>query len=134
MCTQVAAAIILKDGKLLICRRGPGGSCANLWEFPGGKLEPGEDAAAAAVRECREELGVELRLGELYAVCSYRYPDKEVALSFFLAELVSGQPRRTVHQELRWVAPEELRGFEFCPADVEILQRLSGDPVRSDGV
>lgn len=130
---HVAAAIIRRNGRLLLCRRGPGGSCAHLWEFPGGKLEPGEDAAAAAARECREELGVVLRLGPLYAECRHRYPDREVGIRFFLAEIADGEPRRTVHEELRWAAPQELSQFEFCPADAELVPRLALELTGAEG-
>lgn len=122
---QVAAAIIEKNGKLLICRRGPGGSCAYLWEFPGGKLEPGETPAACAVRECREELGIAIRLKGLYETTSYRYPEREVALTFFRAEIADGTPARNVHSAIKWVLPGELTAYEFCPADVEMIKKLS---------
>lgn len=121
---QVAAAIIERDGNLLICRRGPGGSCAFLWEFPGGKLEPGETPEACAVRECREELGVAVRIQSLYEKISYRYPECEVVLSFFRAEITAGNPKKTVHSEIKWVSPAELPDYTFCPADVEMIQRL----------
>lgn len=117
--------MIQKNGKLLICRRGPGGSCAYLWEFPGGKLEPGEMPEACAVRECREELGITIRIKGLYETTSYCYPEREVALTFFRAEIADGTPVQTVHSAIKWVLPSELKEYEFCPADVEMIKRLS---------
>ena len=106
--TRVAAAVLWRDGRILICRRGPGGSCAGLWEFPGGKVEPGESGAACAVRECREELGIEIRLSGELGEASYRYPEREVSLCFFEGTVERGEPRAQVHSELRWAAPEEI--------------------------
>lgn len=122
---QVAAAIIRRGGRILICRRGPGGNCAWLWEFPGGKLEPGETPDQCAVRECREELGADIRVTGEYGKCRYRYPDREIALTFLDAELFAGEPRLTVHSDMRWVTPGELTGYTFCPADREIILRLA---------
>lgn len=120
----VAAAVIFRDGKYLIGRRENSGNCANLWEFPGGKLEPGETPAKCAVRECREELGVEIIPGELLWETEHKYPDRLIRLIFLRAELPSGEPARSVHRELAWVAPGEFPRYEFCPADGELIARL----------
>lgn len=121
---QVTAAIIQRDGRFLICQRGEGGSCAGLWEFPGGKLEPGETPEECLARECREELGIEVRLRGVYAETSHRYPEREIAFTFYLAEIADGEIRPTVHRAVRWALPEELGEYEFCPADVEVVERL----------
>lgn len=121
---QVAAAIIRRDGKILVCRRGAGGSCAHLWEFPGGKLEPGETLEQCAVRECREELEINISINGISGETSYRYPEREVALTFFDAVILSGEIKKKVHEEIRWVLPAELNQFSFCPGDKEIIQKM----------
>lgn len=120
------AAVIVRDetGRILICRRGAGGHCAYLWEFPGGKREAGESLADCAVRECREELGVTVTLGELYDRSQYTYPDKALAFSFFTGRVADGTPALHVHSGMCWVRPDELAGFSFCPADTALVQRL----------
>lgn len=122
---HVAAAIIRRNGEILICQRRPGGSCGGLWEFPGGKLEPGETPAQCVVRECREELGVEIRLKCLREQSSYQYPDKEITFSFFEAALVSGDPCLRVHQAIAWRPPRQLTAYDFCPADRRLVRRLA---------
>ena len=123
--TQVAAAIIQKDGKLLICQRGEGGNCAFLWEFPGGKLEEGESPQECAVRECMEELNLSVRITGVFGYSRYRYPDREIAFTFLNAEYISGELMQNVHNAIRWVTPSELKEYPFCPADREIIERLS---------
>ena len=124
--TRVAAAVIRNEsGNILICRRGAGGSCAFLWEFPGGKLEPGETPAQCAARECEEELNVGIAVGPLFWETRYSYPEREVALSFFHASIVRGVPEKRVHLELKWVAPPELCQYEFCPADGPMVRKLA---------
>lgn len=89
----VSAAIIRNTaGEILICQRGAGGSCAFLWEFPGGKQEAGETAADCLVRECREELGIEIDIVALVEQTSYTYPDNKIGLSFFAAQITGGVP------------------------------------------
>jgi mutator protein MutT len=123
---DVAAAIIYdRSGKILICRRGDGGNCAHLWEFPGGKRNSGENMRDCVIRECREELAVELKVGRLFAEFSYAYPDREIHFCFYEAEILSGTPRMNVHTELRWAPAAELKDFDFCPADAGILRRLA---------
>ena len=103
---EVAAAIIEKQGKILIGKRRGSGSCAGLWEFPGGKQEPGETLPEALRRECREELGIAVSAGGLCARIVHQYPDREVGLSFFYAMAEDGVPEARVHEELRWAEPE----------------------------
>lgn len=121
---QVAAAIIRRNNKILICRRGEGGPCAFLWEFPGGKREEQESLGQCLIRECLEELGIEIAVKDVFAETTYQYPDREIDFTFFNAELVSGEIELEVHQEYKWVEPSELANYEFCPADVAIVQRL----------
>ncbi len=122
---DVAAAIIHDNkGKILICRRGSGGSCAYLWEFPGGKREAGETMQECVIRECREELTVNLKTDVKYAEFFYSYPDRDIHFCFYLAEIISGAVKKMVHSEIKWVFPQELHEYEFCPADRELIQRL----------
>lgn len=122
---EVAAAIIEKQGKILIGKRRGSGSCAGLWEFPGGKQEPGETLPEALRRECREELGIAVSVGGLCARIVHQYPDREVGLSFFYAMAEDGVPENRVHEELRWAEPEELARLPFCPADTELAASLA---------
>ena len=123
---EVAAAIIEKQGKILIGKRRGSGSCAGLWEFPGGKQEPGETLPEALRRECREELGIAVSAGGLCARIVHQYPDREVGLSFFYAMAEDGVPEARVHEEeLRWAEPEELARLPFCPADTELAASLA---------
>lgn len=113
-----------EQNEILICQRGAGGSCAYLWEFPGGKQEPGETAEACAIRECREELQVEIGGLTSFDTSFYRYPDRDIFFTFFEGKILSGEPERSVHAEIRWVSPAALSDYAFCPADEEILQKL----------
>jgi len=121
---QVTAAIISDKGEVLICQREAGGNCALLWEFPGGKLEPGESKEECLIRECEEELGIRIATGSIFAETTYQYPDKKIAFTFFSARIIAGEVTPRVHLQVRWVAPDELLKYDFCPADVEVVQRL----------
>lgn len=123
--TQVVAALIERDGKLLVCRRPPDKARGLLWEFAGGKVEAGETKEEALMRECREELGCELAVGSVYAVIRHDYPDLSIELTLFRARVAAGEPRALEHSELRWAFPEELPALDFCPADREIVQAIA---------
>ena len=122
----VTAAIIRQNNQILICRRGPGGNCAYLWEFPGGKLEPGESLEECIIRECQEELEITISVKDIFAETTYQYPDKEIAFTFYNAEIIGGTMKVNAHEEIRWVLAEELKNYEFCPADVKIVEQLMG--------
>jgi len=122
--TQVTAAILRQDGKILICQRDDSGSCPLLWEFPGGKQEEGESLEECLVRECQEELGVAIQVGEVFAETQYTYEDKEMCFTFFESRIIEGELERRVHQDIRWVRAEELEQYELCPADVAMAERL----------
>ena len=116
------------------CRRQPIRCCAGRRgrlrrrqrrEFPGGKQEAGETAADCLVRECREELGIEIDIVALLEQTSYTYPDNKIGLSFFAAKITGGVPQKSVHQKILWVRPAELLQYQFCPADTEIVSRLA---------
>lgn len=122
---RVTAAIIRKEGRILACRRSYG-SCAHLWEFPGGKFEQGESAFECVTRELREELNVEIRPLRVFAEYEFSYPDKTIAFTFIEAELVSGEPQLSVHEEMRWLPANQLMRLEWCPADMRAAEMLSG--------
>lgn len=122
---EVAAAIFRRNGRIFLCRRGEGGSCAYLWEFPGGKLEKGETPEECLIRECHEELKVGIEIDGLYDQFDYDYSDKSIRFYFYDARIVSGEPDLTVHCEAKWLWPRELMQFEACPADRELIAKLS---------
>jgi 8-oxo-dGTP diphosphatase len=122
---EVAAAIFRRNGRIFLCRRGEGGSCAYLWEFPGGKLEKGETPEECLIRECREELKVGIEIDGLYDEFDYDYPDKSLRFYFYDARIISGEPELTVHSEAEWLWPRELTQYDACPADRELIEKLS---------
>ena len=124
---RVAAAVIENArGEVLLCRRGPGGDCAGRWEFPGGKLEPGEDAQACARREVLEELGVRIRPVQTLGETVYAYPSRTVALTFVRAALEEGGPLELrEHAQMAWVRPRALTDYALCPADVQMARALA---------
>jgi 8-oxo-dGTP diphosphatase len=121
----VVAALIERGGEVLVARRKPTGERANLWEFPGGKVEPGEGERAALSRELREELGVRVQVGEEYARVEHVYPDLQVELALYRAALHDSDPKPLQAQELRWVRRRELPGLDFCEADVPLLTQIA---------
>ena len=123
--TQVVAALIGREGKLLICRRPAHNARALLWEFSGGKVEAGETKEEALVRECREELGIRVRVGAVYAGVTHVYPDLTIHLTLFRASVAEGEPQPLEHSEVRWVTPQEIEAFDFCPADREIVHTIA---------
>ena len=116
--------MIEKDGKLLITRRREGTHLSGLWEFPGGKPEPGEALEDALRREIREELDAAVSVGERIETVDWQYPDKRVSLVFFRCG-VEGEPRPLEGQEMAWVSPADLRRYEFPAADLVLIERLS---------
>ena len=122
--TEVVAALIDRDGRFLICQRPAHKARALLWEFVGGKVEPGETKEQALVRECREELGVTVRVGEVFLEVTHAYPDLTVHLTLFRAAITEGTPLRLEHNDLRWITAAEIPRYDFCPADEVILQKL----------
>ena len=122
--TEVVAALIWQGSRFLICRRPEYKARGLLWEFVGGKVEPGETGAQALVRECREELDITVSVGEVFMDVVHAYPDLTVHLTLFHAAIAQGQPRLLEHNDLRWITVDEIGGFDFCPADEEILCAL----------
>ena len=123
-CIVVTAAVIDRDGRLLVTRRPQGVHLEGYWEFPGGKCDAGESLDACLARELREELDVEARVGEEMFVTTHAYADRSVELHFFRCDL-QGEPRPQLGQEMRWAPRDELATLEFPPADAELIQRLT---------
>ena len=123
--TEVVAALIYDEQRrFLICQRPAHKARGLLWEFVGGKVEPGETKAQALIRECREELGVTLRVGGVFTDVTHVYPDLTVHLTLFEAAISEGTPQLLEHNDLRWITPDKIGQFDFCPADEEILKKL----------
>ena len=116
--TQVVAALIWENGRFLICQRPAHKARGLLWEFVGGKVEPGETREQALARECREELAVEVAVQDVFMEVTHAY------LTLFHAVITEGTPQMLEHHDLRWIAPEEIDDYSFCPADVELLKEL----------
>jgi 8-oxo-dGTP diphosphatase len=121
---DVSAALVFREGKLLITLRCAEAHLGGLWEFPGGKREPGETFEACLARELREELGVEVEVGRLFEAVTHAYPEKTVHLKFFLCRLSAGVPQPLGCAALRWVAARELKDFAFPAADAVLLEKL----------
>ena len=121
---EVVAALIRREGKFLICQRPENKARALLWEFVGGKVEQGETKERALIRECREELGITVAVGAAFAEVVHEYPDITVHLTLFNAMIAEGTPIRKEHKDIRWIAPSEIPDYEFCPADIVILQKI----------
>ena len=125
--TEVVAALIWQGERFLICQRPPHKARGLLWEFVGGKIEPGETGPEALIRECREELGITVAPGEVYMQLVHEYPDLTIRLTLYNAVIASGTPQLLEHCDLRWITPAEIEQFAFCPADETILQKLKAD-------
>lgn len=124
MVTEVVAALIWRGKEFMICQRPAHKARGLLWEFVGGKVEPGETGEQALVRECREELGVTVSVGEPFMEVTHTYPDITVHLVLFHAFIVEGEPQMLEHKDIRWITAGEIGQYAFCPADEEILERL----------
>lgn len=122
--TEVVAALIWDGNKFMICQRPANKARGLLWEFAGGKAEPGETKEQALIRECQEELAVTLKVGEMFTEVVHEYPDLTVHLTLFHATIAEGEPQKLEHNDIRWITVDEIDGYEFCPADVEILNRI----------
>ncbi len=122
--TEVVAALIWNGDKFMICQRPANKARGLLWEFVGGKVEPGESKKNALIRECMEELAVTLSVGEVFMDVTHEYPDLTVQLTLFHATIAEGVPQRLEHNDIRWITVGEIGQYDFCPADVEILEQI----------
>lgn len=121
---EVVAALIWDRARFLICQRPSHKARALLWEFVGGKVERGESKEQALIRECREELGVTVEPQTVFAEVTHTYPDLTVHLTLFDARIVDGVLQKIEHNDLQWITTTEIDRYPFCPADIEILQKL----------
>lgn len=122
--TKVTAAIIIEGGRVLIARRPPGGRHPGAWEFPGGKVEPGETPEVCLARELDEELGIIVKVGEKLAEIRHVYPDRAIDLQAFECTIESGRPRDLACSEHAWVKSGDLGAYDLLPADVKLLEAL----------
>ena len=120
----VTAAIMHVDGKILIARRKKGDALENKWEFPGGKLEPGETPEQCLARELREEFGIQTQIKDFFASSSFEYKHISIELLAYDVEYLSGQFHLNDHQEIQWIRPEELENYDFSEADIPIARKL----------
>lgn len=124
---EVSAGLVFRRGKLLITQRPEGGHLAGLWEFPGGKREPGESFEECLRRELREELGIDVEVGERVDSITHCYPERTVHLEFFLCHWRQHEPRAIGCPAFAWVTREELAGYEFPAGDAKLVGRLRAE-------
>jgi len=130
---EVAAAVIAQDGRYLITQRTSRSHLEGLWEFPGGKRQPGESLEACLRRELREELDVDVSVGEKVYETSWEYPERKVILHFFRCQIAGGTISPTEGQAFRWVSPGDLIRYNFPPADAELVQALARGGMSASG-
>ena len=121
---QVVAALIKNGDKFLICQRPKNKARGLLWEFVGGKVENGETKEQALIRECMEELGVIVKVDNVFMELTHTYSDVVVNLTLFNATIEGGVPQKLEHNDIKWITASEIDDYDFCPADKEILKRL----------
>ena len=121
---QVTAAVLVKDGKILIAQRKLGDFLAGKWEFPGGKLEPGETPEVCLRRELKEEFGVDTKIGAFICSSKFEYKHLPIELLAYRAEHISGEFKLNDHDRIEWVAPAELQNYDFCSADLPVVRLL----------
>jgi mutator protein MutT len=121
---EACAAVIRKDGKFLITKRLETSPMGHCWEFPGGKIEPGETVEACAIREVMEEVGIEIKVERRLQDLHYDYPHGLIHLYFVLCSHIAGEPKTIECAEVRWIESHEFAQFEFPPADVGVIETL----------
>ena len=122
---EVVAALIWDGDRFMICQRPAHKTRGLLWEFVGGKVEPGETKEQALIRECREELAVTVAVGDAFMEVVHQYPDITVHLTLFHSRIAEGTPQRLEHNDIRWITPAQIPDYDFCPADTEILKKIT---------
>lgn len=123
---EVVAAVIYKDGEILATQRGYG-EFEGMWEFPGGKIEPGESCDVALKREIQEELGVDIEVGELICTTEYDYPSFHLTMHCFLCSVESGEIELKEHKSARWLTKDTLNDVEWLPADLEVIEKIESN-------
>ena len=129
MITEVVAALIWQGDTFMICQRPAHKARGLLWEFVGGKVEPGETKEQALIRECQEELAVTLSVGDVLMDVVHEYPDITVHLTLFNATIAEGIPQKLEHNDIKWIKVSEIDNYSFCPADKEILEKLTKENI-----
>lgn len=119
--TDVVAALIWQEGRFMICQRPAHKARGLLWEFVGGKVDPGETTEEALIRECREELDIAVSVGDIFTQVIHEYPDILIRLTLFHCTISEGEPKLLEHKDLKWILPTEIPQYDFCPADKDIL-------------
>jgi 8-oxo-dGTP diphosphatase len=122
----VVAALVREQGRILMSRRCADQAMPNLWEFPGGKVEPGEHPEAALVRELREELGCAIAVEAIHEVVFHAYPDFDLYMLVYASRIVDGRPRAVEVAEVAWVEPKKLPEMDLLPADYPLARKLAG--------
>ena len=122
--TEVVAALIWDNNRFLACQRPAHKARGLLWEFVGGKVEPGETRESALIRECKEELGVTVVPGDVFMEVTHEYPDLTVHLILYNTVIIEGKIQLIEHNDARWLTAEEIPNYSFCPADKEILEQI----------
>jgi 8-oxo-dGTP diphosphatase len=125
--TEVVAALIWDGDRFLACQRPAHKARGLLWEFVGGKVEPGESREEALIRECQEELAVTIAVDDIYMELVHEYPDLTVRLILFNARIKEGTPQKLEHNDIRWLTVAEIDDYTFCPADRDILAKMKED-------
>ncbi len=121
---EVVAALIWNGEKFMICQRPANKKRGLLWEFVGGKVEKGESKEQALIRECKEELDIEIEVDSEFISTKHTYPDIIINLTVFNSRIVNGKPTLLEHNDLKWITKNEIPNFNFCPADVVILKKI----------
>ena len=119
---EVVGAVIVRDNRVYCVQRGPGGSLPGMWEFPGGKVEPGENEVAALAREIREELLCDVMVGEKITATAHEYDFGTVRLTTFYCDLIAGEPSLTEHAAELWLQPKRLTDLTWAPADIPAVE------------
>ena len=119
--TDVVAALIWDGPRFMICQRPAHKARGLLWEFVGGKTEPGETMEEALIRECREELDITVSVADIFTQVIHEYPDILIRLTLFHCTIAQGSPKLLEHHDLKWILPQQIPEFDFCPADKDIL-------------
>lgn len=128
---DVVGAVIVRDGLILCAQRGSGGKLPGLWEFPGGKIEPGETAPEALKREIIEELRCQVSVGQEITSTTHEYDFGVVVLTTFHCEIVGGEPQPSEHDALAWLLPGDLHAVEWAPADIPAVELIRQKFVES---
>ncbi len=128
---EVVAGLVWQNDRFMICQRPEHKARGLLWEFAGGKVESGETMEAALQREFMEELGVNLKVGDIFMDVIHEYPDITIHMTLFHSWLIDGEvPRLLEHKDLKWILPEEIDQYDFCPADDQILDKIRNTYIK----